>query len=179
MVSSYLNDLVILDDNVLDLVVSGAYAQTRLWDIPHRAFVKKARALLRRLGCLRYEDSKLRELSQGERQKVMIARALMPDPKLLTLDEPCAGLDLMSRESFISGLEKIAKNNSLLSILYVTHRIDEIPGCFGKALLLKEGKIIASGNIDSVLTGRNISKCFDVQASVKKSNNRFYTIIRK
>ena len=85
----------------------------------------------------------------------------------------------MSRESFISGLEKIARNNNILSILYVTHRIDEIPSCFGKALLLKRGKIIASGNIDSVLTGRNISKCFDVPASVKKSNGRFYTIIRK
>ena len=177
MVSSYLNDLLLLDDNVLDIVVSGAYAQTRLWGIPQGEFVRKARSLLRHLGCLRYEDSKLRELSQGERQKVMIARALMPDPKLLTFDEPCAGLDLTSRESFLSGIEKIAKSKKALSILYVTHRLDEIPGCFNKALLLKEGSIIASGNIGTVLTGRNISRCFGVRAKVEKSNNRFYAII--
>ena len=176
MVSSFLNELVVSDDNVLDVVVSGAYAQTRLWSIPEENFVRQARGLLRRLGCLEYQDRRLRELSQGERQKVLIARALMSKPGLLALDEPCAGLDLGARETFISGLDRIA--NPRLSILYVTHRIDEIPSCFDKALLLKDGEIISSGKIDSVLTGKKLSECFDVQVSVEKSKGRFYAIVK-
>ncbi|MHB8566235.1 MAG: ABC transporter ATP-binding protein [Nitrososphaerales archaeon] len=176
MVSSYLADLVLLDDNVLDIVVSGGYAQTRLWSIPEAEKVDRARTLLRRLGCSRYEDRILKDLSQGERQKVIIARALMSHAELLTLDEPCAGLDLKARESFLSSLEKIARGHSL-SIIYVTHRIDEIPGGFDHALLLRKGTIIAKGKIGKVLTSSNISRCFEVKVEVKKWRGRFYPII--
>jgi len=178
MVSSYLSDLVLLEDNVLDIVVSGGYAQTRLWGVPKSEYVEKGRRLLKSLGCLRYEDSKLRELSQGERQKVIIARALMADPLLLTLDEPCAGLDLKSRESFISGLEELASAKSAPSIIYVTHRIDEIPSCFNRALLLKNGRrVTMEENIEKVLTSRNVSKCFDVDVKVRRSGGRYYPMV--
>lgn len=176
MVSSYLADLVLLDDNVLDIVVSGGYAQTRLWSIPEAEKVNKARSLLKRLGCLKYEDRTLRDLSQGERQKVIIARALMSHAELLTLDEPCAGLDLKARESFLSSLEKVAKDHAL-TIIYVTHRIDEIPEGFDHALLLRKGNIIAKGNIASVFTSKNISKCFELKIQVKEWRGRFYPII--
>ena len=185
MVSSYLSDLVQLDDNVLDIVVSGGYAQTRLWGVPKFEFVEKARGLLRRLGCLKFEDGRLRELSQGERQKVIIARALMADPLLLTLDEPCAGLDLKSRESFISGLEEIASRKGKLgppfSMIYVTHRIDEIPSsCFNKALLLKKGRRLTreEEEIGKVLTSENVSRCFDVDVKVRRSGERYYPVIK-
>ncbi len=176
MVSSYLADLVLLDDNVLDIVVSGGYAQTRLWSVPEADKVERARSLLRRLGVLKYEDRILRDLSQGERQKVIIARALMSHAELLTLDEPCAGLDLKARESFLSGLERIAKEHAL-SIIYVTHRIDEIPEGFDHALLLRRGGIIAKGRIERVLTSANISRCFEVKVQVKRWRGRFYPIV--
>ncbi len=93
-VSSYLDNLLVSDDNVLDVVVSGRYGATRLWEIPPIGEVNKGKKILRELGCLRFESRKLSELSQGERQKVLIGRSLMANPALLTFDEPCAPLDL-------------------------------------------------------------------------------------
>jgi iron complex transport system ATP-binding protein len=179
-VSSYLDSLVESNDNVLDIVVSGRYGATRLWAVPPYDDVQKAKRLLRELGCLKFEDRALRELSQGERQKVLIARALMPDPGVLTFDEPCAPLDLRARESFLKGIEAIARDKSqaYLSMIYVTHRIDEIPSCFTHALLLKNGRILARGKIRKVITSENLSKCFDINVEVKRWRNRMFPIIR-
>lgn len=173
-VSYYMNDLISLEDNVLDVVVAGRDSATRLWAIPPADDVEKASKLLKKMGCSRYEDSILKDLSQGERQKVLIARALMTDPKLLALDEPCAGLDLKSRESFLSSLSRIANS---VSILYVTHRIDEIPSCFTDCMLLKRGRMVSSGKISQVLTGANLRRCFEVNVSVKRVGNRYIPFI--
>jgi iron complex transport system ATP-binding protein len=177
-VSSYMNDLISLDDNVLDIVVAGRSASTRLWAIPPAEDVIRARKLLRFLDCARYEDSNLRGLSQGEKQKILIARALMTDPKLLALDEPCAGLDLKSRESFLSSISKIARKGTV-SIIYVTHRIDEIPSVFTHALLLNRGKTVAQGKISSVLNSANLSKCFGVKITAKKFKGRYFATINQ
>ena len=176
-VSSYMSDLISLDDNVLDIVVAGKNAATRLWSVPPAEDVEEASKLLKLLGCSRYEDSMLRDLSQGEKQKILIARALMTKPKLLALDEPCAGLDLKARESFLSSLQRIASKGSV-SIVYVTHRIDEIPRCFTHALLLKHGKVLAQGKIDFVLNSKNLSICFEVDVSVKRLNGRYFPVLR-
>jgi iron complex transport system ATP-binding protein len=173
-VSSYMNDLISLEDNVLDVVVAGRNSATRLWATPPADDVEKGSKLLKKMGCSRYEDSVLKDLSQGERQKVLIARALMTDPELLALDEPCAGLDLKSRESFLSSLSRIANS---VSIIYVTHRIDEIPSCLTHCMLLKRGRVIATGKIGSVLTGANLSRSFDVNLFVKRVGNRFFPLI--
>jgi iron complex transport system ATP-binding protein len=179
-VSSYLDSLVESTDNVLDIVVSGRYGATRLWAVPPFEDVQKARRLLRELGSLKFENRALRELSQGERQKVLIARALMPDPGILTFDEPCAPLDLRARESFLKGIEAIAKDKgqTSLSMIYVTHRIDEIPSCFTHALLLKNGRVLASGKIGQVITSENLSSCFEISVEVKRWRSRMYPIIR-
>ena len=160
--------------------MSGRYGATRLWAVPPYDDVRKAKRLLRELGCLKFEDRALRELSQGERQKVLIARALMPDPGVLTFDEPCAPLDLRARESFLQGIEAIARDKSqaYLSMIYVTHRIDEIPSCFTHALLLKNGRILARGRIREVITSENLSNCFDINVEVKRWRNRMFPIIR-
>ncbi len=176
-VSSYMNDLISLDENVLDIVVAGRSAATRLWAVPPAKDVGEALRLLKLLGCSRYADSMLRDLSQGEKQKILIARALMTKPKLLALDEPCAGLDLKSRESFLSSLLRIANKGSV-SLVYVTHRIDEIPACFTHALLLKEGRIVAQGKIDSVLNRKNLTNCFDIDISVRKLNGRYFPVVQ-
>ena len=175
-VSSYMNDLISLEDNVLDIVVAGRNAATKLWAVPPAKDVEQALKLLKLLGCSRYADNMLRDLSQGEKQKILIARAMMTDPKLLALDEPCAGLDLKSRESFLSSLLKIATKGSV-SMVYVTHRIDEIPKCFTNAVLLKHGKALAQGKINSVLNSKNLSKCFEVDISVKKLYGRYFPIV--
>ena len=177
MISSYLNDLILLEDNVLDIVVSGAMGQTRLWAVPDDEAVKKARSLMRLLGCSRYEDSPLRDLSQGERQKVIIARAMMSESELLVLDEPCAGLDLKSRESFLKSLSKISETR-LKSIIYTTHRIDEIPECFANAMLLSHGHVVAKGRIRETLSPKNMSKCFEVPLEIKKWQGRYYALVK-
>jgi len=173
-VSSYLDSLFESNDNVLDIVVSGKYGATRLWAVPPFEDVLKARRLLRELGCLRFENRAIRELSQGELQKVLIARALMPDPGILTFDEPCAPLDLKARESFLRGIEAIAsdKAQASLSMIYVTHRIDEIPSCFTHALLIKNGRVLAKGKIGQVITSENLSSCFDIQVDVRRWRHR-------
>lgn len=178
MVSSYLNDIILLEDNVLDIVVSGTLGQTRLWAMPEYELVKKAKSLLRLLQCSRYEESSLRELSQGERQKVIIARALMSNSDLLVLDEPCDGLDIRSRESFLRSLSKIWKTQSK-TMIYTTHRIDEIPSFFSHALLLRHGHSVAKGGIRDVLNTMNMSKCFEVPLDIKRWNGRYYALVRE
>jgi iron complex transport system ATP-binding protein len=176
-VSAYLDNLLVSDDNVLDVVVSGSFGATRLWEVPPIAEVGRARRILRELGCLRFEDRRLRELSQGERQKVLIGRSLMADPALLTFDEPCAPLDLGSREAFLKGIEVIARDRESLAMIYVTHRIDEIPSCFTKALLLKKGRVLAQGNMEKVITGENLSRCFGLNVEVRRWRERMYPVV--
>ena len=176
-VSSSLDNLIEPEDSVLDIVVSGKYGATRLWEIPPYEVVQKARRLMRQLGCGKFEDRRLSDLSQGERQKILIARSMMPDPVLLTFDEPCASLDLGAREVFLKGLEAIARRNKSLSMIYVTHRIDEIPACFDHGLLLKNGKILASGILRNVMVGENLSRCFGVDVVVKHWGSRIYPAV--
>ena len=176
-VSSYLDNLLVSDDNLLDVVVSGQFGATRLWQIPPFSEVRKARRILKELACLRFEDRKLSELSQGERQKVLIARSLLADPLILTFDEPCAPLDLGSREAFLKGVVTISRDRPGLAMIYVTHRIDEIPSCFTKALLLKKGSVLAEGEIDKVITTKNLSRCFDVKVEVRRWQGRLYPVV--
>ncbi len=176
-VSSFLDTLLESEDSVLDIVVSGKYGATRLWEVPPYEVVQRARRLMRQLGCGKFEDRRLSELSQGERQKILIARSMMPDPVLLTFDEPCASLDLGGRELFLKGLETIAKKNHSLSMIYVTHRIDEIPGIFEHALLLMKGRVFASGAMSKVITEENLSKCYEVNVTIKRWNDRYYPVV--
>lgn len=176
-VSSYLDNLLEPEDSVLDVVVSGKHGATRLWEVPRYQVVQKARRLMRQLGCGKFENRRLADLSQGERQKVLIARSMMPDPVLLTFDEPCASLDIGARESFLRGLEIIANRNKSLSMIYVTHRIDEIPACFNHAMLLRGGKVLTVGTMNKVMTGINLSSCFGVNVVVKHWGSRIYPTI--
>jgi iron complex transport system ATP-binding protein len=127
------------------------------------------------MDCLRVKEKRVRELSQGERQKVLIARALMGRPKLLTLDEPCEGLDMKTRESFLASLSRVARTGET-SIVEVTHRTDDIPAGFSHALLLRDGRKVASGQIENVITAKNLSLCFDSRITLKTWRGRYYSV---
>ena len=101
----------------------------------------------------------------------------MPDPVLLTFYEHCASLDLGAREVFLKGLEVIARRNKSLSMIYATQRIDEIPACFDHGLLLKNGKILASGTLRKVMVEENVSRCFGVDVVVKHWGSRIYPAV--
>jgi iron complex transport system ATP-binding protein len=176
MVSAYLDGWIPEDEKVLDLVVSGKYGSTRIWKKATPSEVRRATSLLDDLGCGDHVQKRVKEISQGERQKVMIARALMADARLLLLDEPCGGLDLGAREQFLDGLTRLARRGDT-AMIYVTHRTEEIPSGFTHALLLKQGRVLASGPIADTLTGKNLSSCFDVGVRLETVNGRYYTIV--
>lgn len=178
LVSSYLDWMVGGDETVLELVVSGKYGSTRVWSRFGRAEVAKATSLLEAVGCVEHRRKRISELSQGERQKVAIARAMMADPKLLILDEPCEGLDIASRESFLEGLVPLLERRRGPSFIEVTHRTEDIPPGFTHALLLSRGRVVASGRIETTLTGAKLTRCLGTRVELKRWGGRYYMVAK-
>lgn len=176
LVSAFLEEWIPPEEKVIDLVVSGKYGATRVWNKAGAAEQKRARSLLVALGCSEHVGKRINEISQGERQKVMIARMLMSEKELLVLDEPCEGLDLGARESFLGSVSRLAGERRV-ALIYVTHRTDEIPAGFTHALLLKAGRVMASGRIDDVITASNLSRCFGVRVGLHRVGGRYYSIV--
>ena len=159
----------------LDIVVSAQEAALAPWW--HRfgdADRERAAGLLERLGVLPLASRRFSTLSTGERQRVQIARALMPDPDLLLLDEPAAGLDLGARERLVARLEALARDPRPLGIVLVTHHVEEIPRGFGHALLLRAGRVVAAGSIDEALTGETLGVAFDERLRLHRGDGRFH-----
>jgi iron complex transport system ATP-binding protein len=165
----------------LDTVVSGKFAQLDLW---HRVSAADRAAGMRLLRANRLAALARREwlyLSQGERQRVLIARALMAKPQLLILDEPCAGLDPVARENFLQFIEQLAeraragRNGSKRSpaLVLVTHHVEEITPAFTHALLLRGGRVLAAGPRKQVLNSANLSATFGEQLRLVRSGERY------
>jgi iron complex transport system ATP-binding protein len=133
----------------------------------------RARALLDQMGVATLADRSFGTLSEGERKRVLIARALMTDPELLLLDEPAAGLDLGGREDLVGRLAELAQDPDAPALVLVTHHVEEIPPGFTHALLLREGMVVAQGPLAETVTGENLSKTFGLPLRVVYSGNRF------
>jgi iron complex transport system ATP-binding protein len=133
----------------------------------------RGRAWLERLGAAGLADREFGSLSTGERRRVQIARALMPDPDLLILDEPGASLDLGARETLVRDLGRLAREPSPRAIVLVTHHVEEIPAGFGQALVLSAGRAVASGPIDEVLSGPVLGRAFGLPIGAERSRGRF------
>lgn len=156
LVSSALQASVPANESALDTVVSGRTAQLDLWETPTRAEAAAARRQLARAGAGGLAARAWGVLSQGERQRVLIARALMARPRLLILDEPCAGMDPAARARFLERVEVIARERGGPSLVLVTHHVEEITPAFTHVLLLKAGRVLAAGPREEVL-GRGAS----------------------
>lgn len=179
LVSSYLDWMVGGDERVIDLVVSGRFGSIKVWRRVKAAEVEEATSLLRAVGCLEHRDKTVSELSQGERQKVSIARAMMARPKLLVLDEPCEGLDIASRESFLESLAPLLSRKGGPSFIEVTHRTEDVPPGFTHALLLRAGRVVASGEIGETLTSGKLSRCLGTDVELKRWGGRYYMIAKR
>ncbi|HVV89347.1 MAG TPA: ATP-binding cassette domain-containing protein [Solirubrobacterales bacterium] len=140
----------------------------------HRA---RADRLLGEIGVEPLRDRKFEDCSQGERQRLLLARALMDDPDLLLLDEPTTGLDLPSRERLIASLDAMAEANVDLPTVIVTHHLEEIPATTTHALLLRDGAIVAAGEADAVLTGEPVSTTFDIEVEVAHNSGRWAAMV--
>ncbi|MBU0761860.1 MAG: ATP-binding cassette domain-containing protein [Candidatus Altiarchaeota archaeon] len=170
-VSSFMNMRIPISQTLLELVLSGRYGSYGLYDHPTEENIDRAHQLIRDWGLDGFEGYEFQWLSQGEKQKALIARALMPEPKLLILDEPCVGLDMKSREEFLKHISRLC--NAGPTIVYVTHHIEEILPEFTDALLLKKGMKLACGRIAETVNTVNIRKCFDIDAEVNISDGRY------
>jgi len=133
---------------------------------------KRCDAALERMGASHLRSKVLSEMSTGEARRVLIARALGTDPKALVLDEPTAGLDLVARRTFLAHVSAVA--NSGTTIVLVTHRIEDIVGEISRVLLLKNGRITASGNTREMLTSERLTDLFDAAVEVDRVGDRYF-----
>jgi iron complex transport system ATP-binding protein len=160
---------------VRDVVVSAGYAVLGRWrEVYDTLDTERAEELLDALGIRRLADRAFGTLSEGERKRALIARALMTDPELLLLDEPAAGLDLGGREDLLARLSRFAMDPDAPAMVLVTHHVEEIPPGFTHALLLREGRAVVSGLVDDVITEENLSKTFDQDLVLQRSGARFF-----
>lgn len=143
---------------VLQVVLTAAYGMTATWHEDYEEVdEQRARAFLDRLGMTEFLDRKFGTLSEGERKRTLIARAMMTDPELLLLDEPAAGLDLGGREDLVRRLGRLAKDPYAPSMVMVTHHVEEIAPGFTHVLMIRQGKVLAAGPMETELSSRNLS----------------------
>ena len=162
------------DERVTDVVLTATYAAVRRGSEAYDgADVARAEQLLGQLGCRELAGRRFGTLSEGERKRVQLARALMPDPELLVMDEPAAGLDLGGREALVRRLRRLADDPTAPTLVMVTHHVEEIPAGFTHALLLRRGAVVESGPIGEVLHERTLSACFGIPLWVSRHNGRF------
>jgi iron complex transport system ATP-binding protein len=173
LVSSGIRHWIEDRQTALDVVASGRTAELNLWHPAEGALRREARKSLRQVECANLGDRPWAFLSQGERQRVLIGRALMARYRILILDEPCAGLDPVARERFLQFLGRLASSDKMPNLVFVTHHVEEILPCFDKALLLREGEILSQGKIEKVITSKAMSRAFDAVMVVRKGQGRF------
>lgn len=134
---------------------------------------EQADRLIAMLGLAHRADARWPALSQGERGRTLIARSLMPRPRLVLLDEPATGLDLAGRERLLDSLDTLRETHPELATVLVTHHLEELPAGTTHALLLRDGRALASGAVDDVLTSDQISKCFDHPVRLERTEGRW------
>ena len=174
LTSAALAERIPRGERVHDVVVSASYAVVGRWreqydELDH----ERASELLAQLRIDRLADRTFGTLSEGERKRVKIARALMTDPELLLLDEPAAGLDLAGRESLVTTLGELAQDQYAPATVLVTHHVEEIPNGITHAMLLKAGSIVAAGPLRDTLTAENLTKTFEIELSLVEADGRW------
>ncbi|WP_166355056.1 ABC transporter ATP-binding protein [Phytoactinopolyspora limicola] len=159
---------------VLDVVRTAAYGVLGTWRESYEDLDdSRALGLLVRLGIAHLAGRTFGTLSEGERKRTQIARAMMSDPELLLLDEPTAGLDLGGRETLVAALSEIAADPVSPTTVLVTHHVEEIPAGITHAMLLRSGRVVASGPIGQTLTPDNLAACFGVSLDISHQNGRW------
>ncbi|HZC69799.1 MAG TPA: ABC transporter ATP-binding protein [Jatrophihabitans sp.] len=175
LASSFLAERIPGGELVRDVVVSAGYSVLGRWREAYgRLDVRRAGALLNRAGVGGFAERTFGTLSQGEKARVQIARALMTDPELLLLDEPAAGMDLGGREDLLRRLTRFASDAGAPASVLVSHHVEELPPGITHALLLRDGRIVASGLAADVLTDEPLSETFGLKLTVERNEGRWF-----
>ncbi|GAB3116138.1 ABC transporter ATP-binding protein [Janibacter alkaliphilus] len=174
LASSSLAEGIPAQERVVDVVVTASWGVVGRWresydDLDH----DRARELLVALGAEHLLERRYGTLSEGERKRVQIARALMTDPELMLLDEPAAGLDLGGREDLVGRLGAIAADLEAPALVMVTHHVEEIPPGFTDVLLLRQGEVVAQGPLELTLTQENLSATFGLDLVLDRHGDRW------
>lgn len=173
LVSSSVRQMVNEDELALEVIASGLFGQINYWGRLKPDEVAIAKKVGATVGCGKILLRPWAVLSQGERQRVLIGRALIANPKLLILDEPCAGLDPAAREQFVHFLDGLARKKGGPGLVLVTHHVEEITPGFSHVLGLREGRVTASGPATEVLTSEILSKLFNAPVQVHFNEGRY------
>ncbi len=173
IVSSSVRQMMADAEPALETVVSGKYAMIDYWGRVTRADKAAAAKLLNQIECAHLAERPWQVLSQGERQRVLIGRALMAKPRVLILDEPCAGLDPAAREHFLQFLQRLGTQKYSPTLVLVTHHVEEIMPVFSHALILKAGWLLAAGEKRTVLTAGILSRTFDAKVKLQSKAGRY------
>ena len=164
------------DVTAREVVASGRYGALETWWHTYGAADwERADALLAQGGVRGIADRSFGVISEGERQQVLLARALMSDPELVLLDEPFAGLDLGARERLLMRLRALASDNGSPPVVLVTHHCEEIPPGFTHGGLMRAGRLIAAGPLRDVITSQHVSACFEVAVAVGCNDERWWS----
>jgi iron complex transport system ATP-binding protein len=173
IVSSAVRQMMADDEPALETVASGKYAMIDFWGRLSRADRIQALKILRQIKCAHLAERPWRVLSQGERQRALIGRALMAKPRVLILDEPCAGLDPAAREHFLQFLQRLGKNPNAPTLVLVTHHVEEIMPVFSHVLILKAGRTLAAGKKWEILKTAMLSQTFDTRIKLQTKAGRY------
>lgn len=173
IVSANINRKILTSETALEIVVSGEFAMINFWGTADEKVCQKAVRKMKELGVFHLAASRWSQLSQGERQKVQIARSLMVNPTVMFLDEPCTGLDPVARDNFVGFMEKISESKKIPAIVLATHYVEEIPPSFTNAMVIRDGEVLASGKIGDVVTSSVLSEAYGADCKVSRRNGRF------
>jgi iron complex transport system ATP-binding protein len=163
------------NEKVVDVVISAGYAVIGRWREAYgRLDIRRASKLLERFGVADLAERRYGTLSEGERKRVQIARAMMSDPELLLLDEPAAGMDLGAREDLVRRLRRLAADPDSPTTILVTHHVEEIPDGITHVMLLRDGRVVTAGLIHDVLDSESLSETFAAPIGVWRRRGRFF-----
>ena len=175
LTSNSIVELIPEDEKVIDVVMTAAYAIVGRWQESYDLWDEsRALSLLTTLGVRELRERTFGTLSEGEKKRTLIARALMPNPELLLLDEPAAGLDLGGREDLLRRLNALALDPTSPATIIVTHHVEEIPRGTSHCLLLSEGLAVAQGPLVEVLTATNLSMAYDIEIELNETDGRYF-----
>ncbi|WP_420098850.1 ABC transporter ATP-binding protein [Corynebacterium sp.] len=163
------------EEKVIDLVISAGYDVMGRWRERYdRGDELRALEILEQMGAVHLGEQTWQTLSEGERKRVLIARALMTDPELLLLDEPGAGLDLGGREDLVVMLGELAADPGAPATVMVTHHVEEIPPGFTHGMILDEGRVVAQGLLEDVMTSENLTRAYHQPISLTVDDGRYF-----